>query len=321
MIDARFPHVPEAAGHYESYYLKACHPEQPLGVWIRYTIHKRPGAAPTGSLWCTLFEPDGPRAAKVTTSEVGAGGEDFIRIGDARFGLGHVSGEALDSNWELSFDPGSERAFYHLPRRWMYKAKVPRTKTLSPYPAARFSGHVRHGDREIELDGWPGMVGHNWGAEHAERWIWMHGAAFEGHEDAYLDAAIGRITIGPVTTPWIGNGVLVLDGRRYRLGGIERARKTEVSERPEGCEFELAGKGVTVQGRVGASRDRFVGWVYADPDGPQHHTVNCSIADMTLTVHRKRGPNVELRVSGGATYELGMRERDHGIPIQPFPDG
>ena len=321
MIDARFPNVPEDAGHYESYYLKACHPEQPLGVWIRYTIHKAPGAAPKGSLWCTLFEPDGPRAAKVTTGEVGAGGEDFIRVGDARFGLGHVVGEALDASWELTFDPGTERPFHHLPRGWMYKAKIPRTKTLSPYPAARFSGRVRHGDREVELDGWPGMIGHNWGAEHAERWIWMHGTAFDGHEDAYLDAAIGRIAVGPVTTPWIGNGVLVLDGRRHRLGGIERARKTHVEERPEGCEFSLAGKGVTVRGRVGASRDRFVGWVYADPDGPQHHTVNCSIADMTLTVERRRGPDVELRVAGGATYELGMRERDHGIPIQPFPDG
>jgi hypothetical protein len=26
-------------------------------------------------------------------------------------------------------------------------------------------------------------------------------------------------------------------------------------------------------------------------------------------------------VEGAAAYELGMRERDHGIPIQPFPDG
>jgi hypothetical protein len=26
-------------------------------------------------------------------------------------------------------------------------------------------------------------------------------------------------------------------------------------------------------------------------------------------------------VPGGAAYELGMRERDHGMPIQPFADG
>ena len=42
--EARFPAVPVEAGHYESFYLKACHPAEPLGVWIRYTVHKRPGA-------------------------------------------------------------------------------------------------------------------------------------------------------------------------------------------------------------------------------------------------------------------------------------
>ena len=43
---ARFPEVDLKAGHYESFYLKACHPSEPLGVWIRYTVHKRPGGAP-----------------------------------------------------------------------------------------------------------------------------------------------------------------------------------------------------------------------------------------------------------------------------------
>ena len=27
-----------------------------------------------------------------------------------------------------------------------------------------------------------------------------------------------------------------------------------------------------------------------------------------------------LTTDGGAVYELGMRERDHGIALQPFPD-
>ena len=43
---ARFPAVPPAAGHYESYYMRAAHPTDPLGVWIRYTVHKRPDALP-----------------------------------------------------------------------------------------------------------------------------------------------------------------------------------------------------------------------------------------------------------------------------------
>ena len=41
---------------------------------------------------------------------------------------------------------------------------------------------------------------------------------------------------------------------------------------------------------------------------------------MTLTVERAGQPPLTLAVSGGATYELGMREHDHGIPIQPFRD-
>jgi hypothetical protein len=61
--------------------------------------------------------------------------------------------------------------------------------------------------------------------------------------------------------------------------------------------------------------------VYADPDGSEHHAVNCSIADMRLRVSRRGGAATELVVSSGAAYELGMRERDHGIAIQPFPDG
>ena len=95
----------------------------------------------------------------------------------------------------------------------------------------------------VDLDGWRGMVGHNWGAEHAERWIWMHGAGFEGHDDAWLDAGLGRIKVGPLTTPWIANGVLHLDGERHRLGGPEKARKTDVHESPDRCDFALPGSG------------------------------------------------------------------------------
>jgi hypothetical protein len=42
---------------------------------------------------------------------------------------------------------------------------------------------------------------------------------------------------------------------------------------------------------------------------------------MRLRVSRGGGPASELVVSAGAAYELGMRERDHGIQVQPHPDG
>jgi hypothetical protein len=42
---------------------------------------------------------------------------------------------------------------------------------------------------------------------------------------------------------------------------------------------------------------------------------------MRLEVGRDGSAPRELNVRGAAAYELGMRERDHGIPIQPFGDG
>ena len=40
---ARFPRVGRKAGHYESFYVKACEPGGGRGIWIRHTVHKRPG--------------------------------------------------------------------------------------------------------------------------------------------------------------------------------------------------------------------------------------------------------------------------------------
>jgi hypothetical protein len=322
--DARYPQVPAAAGHYESYYLKAGDAPSRRALWIRYPVHKRPGAAPVGSLWVTLFDEDGPHAAKASlpAEQLSTGGAaDHLRIGESRIGADGARGQIAEpaASWELAF-AGDAPPFPYLPRDWMYTAKLPRTKALSLHPAIRVSGAVTVGERTLALDGWPGMVGHNWGAEHAERWIWLHGTAFAERPDAWLDVTIGRLKLGPWTTPWVANGCLELDGVRHRLGGIERTRATKVQEAPEHATFTLPGKELCVRGEVAAPRADVVGWIYSDPAGPQHHTAHCAIADMALTVARPGEPPLTLTVKGGATYELGMRERDHGIPIQPFPD-
>jgi hypothetical protein len=325
--DARFPALEPAAGHYESFYLKAADAASRRGLWIRYTVHKRPGAAPVGSLWATLFDDGGPYAAKATLPPpalhaVGSGARDYLRIGEARIGHDGARGAIDDlAAWDLAF-AGDEPPFPYLPRDWMYRTPVPRTKALSLRPGIRISGEAIVGGRAVTLADWPAMVGHNWGAEHAERWIWLHGAAFAERPDAWLDATIGRIKLGRWTTPWVANGCLSLDGVRHRLGGIGRTRATAIQETPERCRFVLPGDGIGVRGEVRAPREDVVGWLYSDPAGVggTHFTAHCAIADLTLTVLRGDRPPLVLRVDGGATYELGMRERDHGIPVQPFGD-
>ena len=325
---ARFPGVGDDAGHYESFYIKAVHPAGGRGVWIRHTVHKPPGEEPSASLWLTAFDAGapGPRAVKATfpAAELSVPPGAYLEVDGATLEPGRAAGSisvsAADASWDLRFSEGGE-AFHHLPYRRLYDASLPRTKFLSPYPSARYDGTVRIGTETIELDGWPGMIGHNWGAEHAERWVWIQGSELDGQAGSCFDMAAGRIKLGPVSTPWVANGVLRLGGAEHRLGGFGKPISTKIDEGPTGCSFQLSGDGVKVRGRVSAEPRNFVAWVYADPDGPEHNTLNCSISDLELEVLRKGHEPERLAVAGGAAYEIGMRETDHGIPVQPYPDG
>jgi hypothetical protein len=327
--EARFPQVPDKAGHYESFYLKLNRPGGGLGAWIRHTVHKRPSEAPTCALWFVLFDAEaaGPRATKrqLGADALEARAHSYIRIDEAVLSDGRATGsvatEALSASWDLSF-ADEHQPFHHLPREFLYRARLPKTKFLSPYPNAVFNGSLEVGGERIEVDGWRGMIGHNWGAEHAERWVWIDGAGFEGRDPGdYFDMAVGRIKVAGMTTPWVGNGMLLLDGVEHRLGGFERIRSTEVDESPVGASFQLTGKGIKVTGRVGAERKDFVAWIYADPVGPEHNTLNCSISDLELDVELDGGPAQRLTAAGTAAYEFGTRDKNHGIPLQPYKDG
>jgi len=325
---ARFPRVAAKAGHYESFYIKACRPGGGRGIWIRHTVHKRPGAEPTGSIWLTLFdrEAEGPRATKLTVpaAELSAPPGAWIRVAEAEIGPGRADGsvttDALEASWRIGFEGDAEPCRY-LPADWLYEAPLPRTKFVAPFPDARFSGSLRFDGEEIDLDGWAGMIGHNWGSEHAERWVWLEGTGFEDSPGTYFDAGAARIAIGSRTTPWIPSGMLMLDGELHRLGGLGRVRAAQIEAAPTECSFVLPGRDIVVRGRLSAPRKDFVGWVYADPDGPEHNTVNCSVCDLELAVERPAKPPRQLSLAAAGAYELGMRETDHGIPIQPYPDG
>lgn len=324
-----FPNAAPRAGMYESFYLRAVSPDEPVGVWIRYTVHKRPGEPARGSLWCTVFDArrGRPFQHKLTSENLGVPDGGWISIGEATLGPEEARGSCGEASWSLRF-ASTEPELRHLPRGWMYRAPLPRTKLTSPAPAATFegtlelSGTAELPGRTLRLRGWRGMVGHNWGAEHAERWIWLHGIDFAQDRDAWLDVAIGRIRVGPWLTPWVANGALSLDGRRIPLGGLG-ARGLLVAETPRRARLCIPSpEGLTLDAHIDTPEQANAGWAYADPDGSQHEVSNCSIAALTLTVRQPgTAPARTLSTAHGAAYELGMREHDHGIPIAPFADG
>jgi hypothetical protein len=328
--EAVFPTTAKKAGMYESFYIRAVAPDEPVGAWVRYTVHKRPNEPPKGSVWCTVFDArkGRPWMHKLTTEQLSAPRDAWVAIGESRLGDGFAEGECGGAKWSLRVEAG-EPELRHLPSAWMYRAPLPRTKLTSPAPNARFGGTFALADgRMLELDGWRGMVGHNWGAEHAERWIWLHGVGFGEDESAWLDVALGRIEVAGRTTPWVANGAMGIAGERYRIGGLG-ARGLQVHEDTEGCRLSMPGpKGLRIDAKVAVPSASSAGWRYADPDGGEHEVANCSVARVELDVRLPGGRGArELTSAHGGAYELGMRadrsgERPaHGVPLAPFADG
>jgi hypothetical protein len=284
-------------------------------------------------VWCTLFDArrDGPFMYKVTTPKLDVPRDGWIAVGEdgspagqgATMAANRAAGACGPASWQLSWS--GEQELRHLPREALYRAPLPRTKLTSPAPLASFEGELRiEGRPPLQVRNWRGMVGHNWGSEHAERWIWVHVAGFQEAPDAWLDTALGRVKVGRWTSPWVANGAISLDGRRYRLGGLA-ARGLRVAETPGGCMLRIRGeRGSTLEAQVRVPAGTAAGWRYADPssEGSMHDVVNCSIAavELGVTLPGTESPRT-LRSAHGGAYELGMRERSHGVPIAPFADG
>ena len=304
-------------GGYESYFLRAVSPDRAQAIWLRHTIHQQPGRAPVGSLWLTLFdgERDAPVARKASFPDPQADG--YLRIAGSHVDATGARGRFEDAEYDIAF-AGDAAELQHLPRGWMYRAPLPKTKLESPQPEITLSGRVRAGDAEMSVDGWLGTIGHNWGSQHAHRWIYLHGTAFADVPGAWLDLAIGRVKLGRLLTPWVANGILHVNGERLRLGGP--LGRPQVDEDALRCDFDLRGKGLGLKGSVHSPRAATVVFRYADPDGHEHHTAHCSLAAMDLVLTRDGQVPLRLGTRHGGCYELGMAETDHGLPVQPFPD-
>src|SRR3954470_4158506 len=93
---ARFPEVPEKAGHYESIYLKLVQPGGGRAAWIRHTVHKPAREPATCAIWFVLFDSSaaGPRATKrqFGADELSSSPDTYIRIADASVTDGRAIG-------------------------------------------------------------------------------------------------------------------------------------------------------------------------------------------------------------------------------------
>ena len=183
--------IVRVAGRYESHYLRAVDPDRPARRLDPPHDAAAPGRPAGGVVLVHGLGRGGRPAGHREGHGAGAPTAVLRRTGPRRARRGARAGGVGRSRVEPAAAP-----LRHLPHPRLYAAPLPRTKLESPAPAARVERHASPpATATLELDGWPGMAGHNWGAQHAETWLWLHGIGFDGAPGAWLDLAVGRVRI------------------------------------------------------------------------------------------------------------------------------
>ncbi len=302
---ARAPAAPLGARLYESHYLTAVAPGGGRAVWLRYTANKECGEPARGTLWCTLFAAAaGPIARRGASARpLGAppaGG--WARIDGATIAPGRAEGALEDCTWSVSWRADAP-ALPYLPRPGFYDRPLPRSNGVALAPAATFDGRLEIAGEHVELRGWRGMVGHNWGVDHADRWIWLHATGLGDRDpDGWLDLILARVRVGGRLSPWLPAGGLCLDGALHRVKLGRDARGLRVESDAETLTValpRLPGGGLEIVASSPAASA--VHWDYASPGGGGRQVRNCSIASARFAL----GGGEPIEIEGSVAVEIG----------------
>ena len=302
-------------GGYESWFVSACDPVSARALWIRHTRHRPAQGRESAALWCTVIDPDLSQPPAVVKQVFAAFPPD------AASGPGQFRGQAVlgeqTARWDLDISGGQPPLRPLLPPV-LYRAPLPRTKLEVPVPDGQVTGVLGIDGRDLSVSGWRGTVGHNWGSEHADSWVWLHAAGFGAAPEAWLDLVLARIKVGPARSPWTAMGALSLGGERIVLGGL--GRRPRVDARPGRLTAGIPAPRARLQLSVTTGDDAAVAVAYTDPRGGTRAVRHAAPARVELTLHRTGDRELTLS-SGRGAYEYGTRQATPGIVPQPLPEG
>ena len=264
------------------------------------------------------------RAPPRSPSPTGA----YIQIGGPRSEPGSArKGDrrrerANAASWDLDFDDGAE-PLRHLPREFLYTLALPKTKLLSPYPCAPFSGS----GRDRRASGSSSTAGPGWSATTGEPSTPSAGSGSRRGPSARtrrLPRHRGRPDQDRPDRPRRGSPTAASSWAARSTGSAASSAPTgpRSTRSPTGCEFTLPGKSVNVKGRVSAPREGLRRLGLRRPRGARAQ--RAQLLDRRHRAAGSSGParsTRELELPGAAVYELGTRDTDHGMPLQPYPDG
>jgi hypothetical protein len=318
--------VGQSAGHYESYFLRANHPTQPIAFWIRYTVFspdQRPQDA-IGELWAVVFNGSTGQHSvaktEVPISQCAFSNDRFaVRIADAELAPGLLAGSAGSGSsaisWRMTYE-GSAPPVFALPLG-RYDSSFPKAKLLVGVPMARFAGTITVMGETLSVNDWIGSQNHNWGSRHTDRYAWGQVCGFDGAPDSFLEVASARLKIGPMSSKLITLLILRHGGQEYACNSLWRGLRARASYEYFRWRFASRSESVRIEGEIDAPREAFVGLKYYNPPGGEKYCLNSKIAACTLRIsNRSTGRTETLRAANRAAFEILTDNADHGVSLR-----
>lgn len=315
---------PGKSGHYESFFIRANHPYEPLAFWIRYTIFQ-PNSKPEkaiGELWAIMF--DGTNnihkafKAEYPIERCSFGTDDFtIIIGNALLNAtmlyGKIEYKGQSIEWDITYS-GNNQPLFLFPYK-LYTTSLPKAKALVSLPFAQFNGVIKVNGEITEIKNWVGSQNHNWGSKHTDHYAWGQVCGFDNEPDAFLELATAQIKIGPLWTPFMTPIVLRYKDTEYALNTITKS----FGRAHFGYfywDFEAQENNVSLEGSIFALKEDFVCLPYYNPPGGTKYCLNTKIAscDVTATINDNE---ICLKTKNRAAFEILTDDSSHGLkPIE-----
>jgi hypothetical protein len=283
-------------------------------LWIRHTRHRPRQGPETVALWCTLADRSQghpPVVVKQVFTAFPAGAAAGPRQFRGTAAMGRRA-----AHWDLTISR-PQPPLQPLRPAVLLRAPLPRTKLEASVPDGWVTGTLGIDGGTVDVSGWRGTVGHNWGSEHADSWMWLH-ADFGAAPGGWLELVLARIRIGRARLPWTAMGALSLDGERIPLGGL--GRRPRVDGQPGRLSADIPSPGARLRLTVTTSDDDAVAVCYSDPSGGTRVVRHAPLAGVELTLRRPGDREATLSSSRGA-YEYGTSQSTDEITPGPLPEG
>jgi hypothetical protein len=312
-------------GHVESWFFRANDPRRPRAIWLKATILAPLEGAPLAETWLIWFDAEKKQTfAKKETrafTDASFAGDSLVDIqtGVAAFSIadegtakGSVGGATFDMRFRSSPSPAA-RPLSIYPFRFMREGAFPKSKLLTPHPWLRFSGAIGIEGETIDVDGWDGMQGHNWGKEHAFEYAW--GQCTFPDEDAMIEGFSGRIRIGGRITPRMSALIVRRGARQYRFDTIFDFWRQEAHVGLDRWTLRLENREARVRLRMDGGDRPLACLGYHNPDGTIAYCYNTKLADVLVELQPKGESPINLKSKHGGALELLRREHTPALDV------